>query len=270
MLRPLLHIAAAYATYLAVALLASAIIRRIAGDLKDFAVRNSTRVLLLGGAANVLAAGAVLCLLIFLDKRPVSALGIVFRAKDAFAAFGGAAITSLLATGYLALLQGMKKIRSLEFVMAVKTPRQIGGMLVGLAVLATIVLQEEILNRGYVALNAMPLGPWGVILVSTALFVLIHFATNRATVYQVASWVVSGFVLAASYVLSGSIWVPVALHYATDAANTLVFDITGRFSFFKTSPAVTDAQRAAFRVIYGIVMTILLFCIYGPQAGLTG
>ena len=131
--------------------------------------------------------------------------------------------------------------------------------------LIIIVIQEEVLNRGYVALNLRGLGSLGVILISATIFVLIHILTNRANLYQLISWVVSGLVLITSYLLSGSIWVPVILHYATDAANTLVFNITGQYSFFETSPSMTEAQRAIFRVIYGFAMMILLFSIYGLQ-----
>ena len=65
--------------------------------------------------------------------------------------------------------------------------------------------------------------------------------------------------------ISGTIWVPIILHYATDATNTLVFNITGQSSFFKTSTSMTEGQRTIFRVIYGFAMMILLLSIYRLQ-----
>jgi hypothetical protein len=103
----------------------------------------------------------------------------------------------------------------------------------------------------------------GIILASTVIFALIHFLTNRANTSQVISWIVSGLVLVVSYLLSGSIWVPVILHYATDTTNVLVFNITGQSSFIQTTPSVTEGQRAAFRVFYGIVIAAILLAIYG-------
>jgi hypothetical protein len=70
-------------------------------------------------------------------------------------------------------------------------------------------------------------------------------------------------VLVLSYLLSGSIWVPVILHYATDTNNVLIFNITGQSSIVQTTPAVTEGQRAVFRVIYGLVIAAILFIIYG-------
>ena len=112
-------------------------------------------------------------------------------------------------------------------------------------------------------LNTLPLGPIGTILTSTIFFVLIHFLTNRGNIYQVVSWIVSGVTLMLAYLLSGSIWVPIILHYATDATNVLVFNITGQFSFFKTSPALRPSHLAAFRVIYGVVTIGVLVTVYG-------
>ena len=136
----------------------------------------------------------------------------------------------MLAIVFLLFLKRTNHINSLEVVQPAKSPDQVASMLIGLIVLVTIVLQEEVLNRGYVTLNLPPMRPMGVILISTTIFVLIHFLTNRANVYQLISWIMSGLVLITSYLLSGTIWVPVILHYATDATNTLVFNITGPFS----------------------------------------
>ena len=177
----------------------------------------------------------------------------------------GFIVTFLLAIAFLFLLKRTNRINSLTAMQPAKSFDQFVSMAIGLIVLVTIVIQEEVLNRGYVALNLRGLGSLGVILISTTIFVLIHFLANRANIYQLISWVVSGLVLITSYLLSGSIWVPVILHYATDATNTLVFNITGQFSFFKTSPSITEEQRTIFRVIYGFAMMIMLLSIYGLQ-----
>ena len=260
-----LHIIAAYLIYILIAVITSVLVSKTSGDLKDFSVRNSPRVLLLGGAANLIAMLAILALLVFWDKRSISDLGLDFSRIDMLAAAGGFIATFLLAILFLFVLKQTHRINSLDVVQPTQSSGQSLSMLIGLLVLVTIVLQEEVLNRGYVALNVRPLGAWGVIFVSTTIFVLIHVITNRANVYQLISWIVSGLVLITSYLLSGSIWLPIVLHYATDAANTLIFNITGQYSFFKTSPATTEGQRAAFRLVYGTVMMGLLFSIYGMQ-----
>lgn len=76
------HILAAYLIYIVIAVLISMVVRKTSGDLKDFSVRNSPRVLLLGGAANLIAMFAILAQLVFWDKRPVSDLGLNFHRID--------------------------------------------------------------------------------------------------------------------------------------------------------------------------------------------
>jgi membrane protease YdiL (CAAX protease family) len=258
-----LHIITAYLIYIAIAILTSMIVRKTTGDLKQYSVRNSPRVLLFGGAANLIAMTTVLSLLAFWDKRPISDLGLTFPRIDRVSAISGFVLTLLLAIAFLVFLKRTNRIESLNIVRPVRSTDQIINMATGFVVLVTIVLQEEVLNRGYVTLNSLSLGPWGIILVSTTIFVLIHFLSNRASVHQLVSWIVSGLVLATSYLLSGSIWVPVVLHYATDAINTLVFNITGQYAFFKVSPSITEAHRMVFRLIYGVTIMLGLLLIYG-------
>ncbi|MCB2204822.1 CPBP family intramembrane metalloprotease [bacterium] len=266
----ILRIVIAYVIYFAGAILTAFGIRRFAGDLQDFTVRNSPRVLLLGGLANVVIMLAILSLLRFWDERPLSALGLAFAPTDFFAAIAGMLATFLLAVAYLALLHRTRRIESIEIVKPVVVHSDVINLLIGLSVLVAIVLQEEILNRGYLTLNLFPLDPLVIIVVSTATFVLIHFLTNRVSLYQVVSWTMGGLVLVTAYLLSGSLWLAAALHYANDAANMLVFNITGQYSFIRTSPSLTEAQRAGFRVLYGVVILSLLVSFYGVKFHLPG
>ena len=258
---PWFHIFVAYLIYILIAVLTSVLVGRIAGDLKDFRVRNSPRVLLIGAIANLIAMGAILLLLVFWDRQPLSAIGLQLHLKDIFVALVGFVGTFILAIEFLFTLGRMKRISSVE-IRKPATSAEVSQMSLGLAALIPVILQEEVLNRAYVSLNLLPLGPVGIILASTVIFVLIHFLTNRGNLPQVISWVVSGLVLITSYLMSGSIWVPVLLHYATDTANVLVFNITGQFSLFQTTPAITEGQRAAFRVVYGVVILVILLAVY--------
>ena len=258
-----LHIFAAYTVYIVVAIATSIVVRKTNGNLKDLNARNSPRMLLFGGAANLIAMAGIICLMVFWDNKSIASLGIALHPSDIVAGFGGLGVTIFMSIGFLVILHHLKLIESLELVKPVRSVGEIQNTLIGLVVLVTIVLQEEVLNRGYVTLNVHSFDPIVIILVSITFFVLIHFITNRSSIYQVVSWAASGFVLIISYLMSGSIWVPVALHYGIDATNTFVFNITGRFSFFKISPAMTEAQRAVFRLIHSCAIVIFLIIIYG-------
>lgn len=262
-LSPWLHIVVAYLIYIGIAVITSIFARKIAGDLRDFQIRNSPRVLLVGAIANILAMIAIVCLLIFWDGRSIASLGLAFHPRDTFLSIIGFLLTFGLAIGYVLYLKGTNHFQVLEFHTQSRVPSSGSSLASGLAVLATVVLQEEVLNRGYIVILLLPLGIAWTTLISTTIFVLIHFLTNRAGTYQVWSWTVSGFILVLSYLMSGSIWVPIILHFATDAANILIFNITGQHSFVATSPGITDKQRAVFRLIYGVALLSTLVLTYG-------
>ena len=46
------------------------------------------------------------------------------------------------------------------------------------------------------------------------------------------SWTVGGLVLGGTYLVTRSLWVPMALHFASNFTNVVVFGIAGRFSLF--------------------------------------
>ncbi len=245
-----------------IALPSSVLIAKVAGNVKDMAVRNSPRVLVLGTAANLFIMLGVLVLVLLKDQS-IGTLQFAFHADDALVSFISIILTFLLAIGFILLLAHRQYIDTMEISRPAASWRDATGLALGLGLLLVVALQEEVLNRGYVTLNLLSRSALTIILTSTILFVLIHFLTNHASPYQVVSWVVGGLVLVLAYLLSGSLWVPIIIHYAMDSANLLVFNITGQFSVFKTSPALNDRQRAVFRVAYSASIMTILLSVYG-------
>ncbi|MGA7669941.1 MAG: CPBP family intramembrane glutamic endopeptidase [Nitrolancea sp.] len=268
MIWPWIHILIAYAMYILFALGSSVAIAKIAGDMRDMSTRNSARVLLLGTVANLLILVGMLLLVVLLEERPISVLGTGMGGADALAAFGGAFAIFFSALGFIGVLRGIGRLETVAFVRPAASRSAAAPLALGLILLLAVALQEEVLNRGYVTLNLRSHGPLTIILISTTLFTAIHFLTNRGGFYQVVSWVIGGLILILSYVLSGSLWVPVTLHFATDAANVLTFNITGQGSAVISSPPVSQGQRAAFRLVYGAVLVGILFAIYGTTFAL--
>ena len=209
----------------------------------------------------------VLALLVLMDGKSISALGLGFSSVDALAAFAGLGATFMLALGFVGLLRVSGHLESVALVSPITSSHD-GGLLLGMGLIAAVALQEEVLNRGYVTLNLLSYSTLAIVLISTTIFTLIHFLTNRASLYQIVSWVVGGLILIFSYLLSGSLWVPIILHFATDTANVLIFNITGEHAAVVTSPQLTVGQRAAFRIIYGVVIPGILFAIYGTTFAL--
>jgi hypothetical protein len=138
-----------------------------------------------------------------------------------------------------------------------RAPSTRGSLSLALAVLAVVALQEEVLFRGYVVLTLHGLSAGWLAAISTVIFVAIHIPTNRADAPQLLSWTVGGVVLVAAYLLTGSLWVAILLHFAIDAANLLVFRITGTHGWFRVDPPLSSSEKTAYRLLYAALMGAL-------------
>jgi membrane protease YdiL (CAAX protease family) len=262
LLFPWIRIFLAVFAYIVIALLASAIIRKIGQNLKEMKERTSPRILFIGAIANLCVLGTTLLLLLFLDKRPIRSLGILFSSKDlTFAAIGSVTIL-ILAAAFVGLLKqsGRFQVSSNK---PFKNFSETVNFLCGVIVLLIVALQEEVLYRGYITLNLLSFGPAVVIFASTIIFTAIHLLTNRGSFYQILSWLVGGAIFSYVYLITGSIWVPVVLHFITDLTNMLVFNIAGQFSLFEISPSVTARPLASFRVATAVILVAVLLALFG-------
>jgi membrane protease YdiL (CAAX protease family) len=262
-LTPWFNILLALSAYFATAVLASAIVRKIGGDLKSMAGRSSPRILLIGAAANLGVLMIVLLLLTQVAELPISALGLTLTTTDLLGALLGVLITIGLA---LALVVWLSKSGSIQVKRHTSMIKRAGlaNLSLGWLVLFIVVLQEEVLYRGYVMLNLHAMSAVAQLFISTAIFVLVHFLTNKVNRFQVISWGVSGLVLGGAYLISGSLWVPIVLHYATDLTNVMIFNITGQSTLFIISPALSERQRAVYRGMYGVAITAMLLLLFSP------
>jgi uncharacterized protein len=260
---PYLHIFLAVCVYFGFALSASLVARKAGIDLKNMAGRTSQRLLLIGAAANLGALIVTLFLIKILDGKPISTLGLSIQPKDLIFLGFGIFLTFVLAILYIYYL---KQRNHFEIVTQRPVEEKAGAknLMTGILVLLLVAVQEEVLYRGYVFMNLARFNPLVKLGIATLIFVAIHFLTNRVSFHQVLSWLLSGLILGAMYWISGSIWVPIFIHFAIDAANVFIFNITGQFSFYKISPALTERDRTAYRLVFGIAMLIFMLVVYGP------
>jgi uncharacterized protein len=260
---PYLHIFLAVCIYFGFAISASLVARKTGINFKEMAGRTSPRLLLIGAVANFGALIGILLLIQKLDSKPIRSLGLIIQTKDLI--FSGIGI---LATFGLAILFIYFLKRGNHYQVIANPPIEgIAGaknLIFGLLVLLLVAGQEEVLYRGYIFLNLGRLGSIPKLVLSTLIFVAIHFLTNRVNFHQVLSWLLSGLILGAMYLMSGSIWVPIFIHFAIDATNVFVFNITGQFSFYDISPALIERDRTPYRILYGVIILIFALIIYGP------
>ncbi len=256
-----LRVLALTAVYLVAAVSASVLVRRTGADLREMEARTSAPVLAIGVVANLVVLLATLLFLTFVDGRPIAALGVGLSRRDALFTVVAVVVTFASAAVFVRILERTQPAPEQGRESLEGTVRQLLG--VG-AVLVVVAAQEEVLYRGYVTVNLRSLGVVGVLIASTGLFTVIHFLTNRVSPPQVASWAVTGAMLEVIYLVTGTIWVPIVLHFVIDLTNVLVFDIAGKFSPLAHSRAVTVEQRAGYRFAYVVAITALALVVYGP------
>lgn len=254
------RILAVVAVYLVVALLTSALVSRRGRNLKAMEERSASAVLVIGALANLVVLGVVLLFLVLLDRRPIAALGLGFAGRDALFTIVALLLTLGSAAAFIGLLHRMGR---LEAKVKALPEGSLGRLLTLMAVLFVVALQEEVLYRGYVTLNLMQYGAAVVLLVGTLVFTAIHFPTNRVSPAQVASWLFGGLILGWVYLASGSIWVPVVLHFTIDVTNVLVFGVAGDLALARLSRPLSHMDRVLYRAGHVALTGAVLLGVYG-------
>ncbi len=254
--------------YLGAALGASISTKKVGANLKDLQGRASKAIVLIGLIANLAVLAVVVLLLVTLDGRPITSLGLSVDDRDAAAISLAAVLTGLLAAGFLLIMTktGRVDIRR-RTTHNPRTPDATSAAAV-LAVLAAVAMQEEVLFRGYLTLNLLDEGWVVVVVASIVLFTVIHFPTNDVTAPQVVSWTLGGGVLICAYLVTGSIWVAIGLHFTIDVANVVAFAIIGRYTPVTITPPLTNLDRAQFRAIHTAALTVLLLGLYGATVSI--
>jgi membrane protease YdiL (CAAX protease family) len=258
-----LHILIGICVYFVFAVLASLIAQKAGINLKELEGRTSMKLLGIGAAANLGALMAILLLMTWLDGKPIRSLGWDIQPRGLFFSFLAIIVTAILAWFFVAQANWRKRI--------LVSPHQLiegsDGALnfaFGMLVLLLVASQEEVLYRGYVLMNLSELHPIVALLVSTVIFTLVHFLTNKVSLHQIISWFTSGLLLGAVYMISGSILLAIIVHFVIDASNVIVFNVTGKFSLFTFTPALTERDRTPFRLLYTLTMLICIAFVYGP------
>jgi membrane protease YdiL (CAAX protease family) len=158
-----------------------------------------------------LVAGLVIACRLFVDQRSLVSLGFDQPAARLTASpWFALAVGGLLATLPIALLLWLGRLR-LEG--AFESPQPLG--LFPIMLLAAF--HEELIFRGYLLRNMMEVGrPRVGVVVTSLLFSVVH-ATNPAffgSPWNSLGVFAAGVLLGVSYLVSGNLWFPTALHFA--------------------------------------------------------
>jgi uncharacterized protein len=223
-------------------------------DLKDFKQRERPSVLFIAGIFNLLFILAVFLLLKYIDRQPMSILGFNFCLRETI--FSGLILAGMpaLALIYILILRYNGKI---SFMTAHTKTRKIKAFIEfipGIIVLFIAALQEEVMFRGYITFVLLPYGFYLALLVSSLLFTLWHFLTNKLSVAQVIAWFLGGIMLFYIYWLSGSIWVATLVHFSRNLTNVLIFNISGKTYFLSYRKSLLPFHKTGFVLLSSIMI----------------
>ncbi|MFQ6059531.1 MAG: lysostaphin resistance A-like protein [Anaerolineae bacterium] len=134
----------------------------------------------------------------------------------------------------------------------------LGAVFIGHVVVA---VNEELISRGYILQNLAE--DWGMpvaVAVSSILFGLTHLANPYADILSTVSLVLAGVFLAVGYLVTRSLWLPIALHFSWNFFQGPVFGfpVSGGVPSFR----LLQTEVAGPELITGGA--------FGPEGGLLG
>lgn len=161
----------------------------------------------------------------FLDKRSFSSLGLKFDKWTVLDIFTGIAITFFM-MGFIYLIEWSLGWLTFDG-FAWETDDLVtvlGGTLGMLTVFIFVGWNEELLSRGY-HLQTLASGLnlfWGVV-ISSAVFGLLHLGNPNATWVSAAGIFFAGLFLAYGYLTTKQLWLPIGLHIGWNFFEGVVF-----------------------------------------------
>ena len=199
------------------------------------------------------------------EKRRAADLPVSRLAADTGIGFGIGILFFVLVTGCMAL-PGAYRISSVDW--------NWNALIESLFTFLVVAVGEEILFRGIVF--RMIDERWGTVvalIVSALIFGFVHITNDNATVWSsIAIAVEAGLLLAAAYKWSGTLWVPIGIHWAWNFFQGPVFGfaVSGNETPSLVTPVLdgpdwltggsfgAEASIPAF--VLGLAMAILFLC----------
>lgn len=198
----------------------------------------------------------------FLDRRTLGSLGLrPYRGwlADIAAGIGLGVLLNLL--GFLALWSGGWLTINRFAWQSLSASGLVGPLALECILFVMVGFNEELIFRGYIMQNLAE--DWGMVvavLVTSALFGLAHLLNPYASLISTLSISLAGIFAACGYLVTGSLWLPIALHFSADFFGGVVFGlpISGSLEDFRLIQVSVNGPE------------FITGGPFGPEAGLIG
>ena len=206
------------------------------------------------------------------EKQPVADLPMRRLARDTVLGFGVGILFFVLVTGCIALMGGYR-IESVNW--------DWSALVESLFMFLVVAVGEEVLFRGIVF--RMIDDRWGTavgLVASALIFGFVHITNANATVWSsLAIAIEAGLLLAAAYKWSGTLWLPIGIHWSWNYFQGPVFGfaVSGSGTPSLITPVIqgsdwltggsfgAEASIPAF--VLGLTLAIVFLCVPRRTAG---
>ena len=261
-LETILHLVAITSLSIVLSLFALLSVRLAGVDIKDIKQRTSPRVLAIAMLFNLLFIVSVALIMKYWDHQSISVLGFSIGVKGLLYVIFVLLFSVTFAIFYVRILN----VRKIIQIGVLSTKKGISKFksttLFGFLVLLVAALQEEILFRGYFSYVLLPYGFWYGLFISSMVFTLWHFLTNKAGLFQTTDWFMGGIMLFYIYWVSGSIWIAAMTHFGRNITNVLVFDISGSNSLVQYEKPIPPSYKSVYTILLSILIMLSGYFVF--------
>ena len=198
----------------------------------------------------------------FLDRDTLLGLGLQRSKRWPREVGTGLALGLLLMAFIFGLEWALGWVRVQGFAWHRQPPMTLVGVLLGYASFyAFVAFSEELAFRGYILQNLCE--EWGTLvalLASSFLFALLHGLNPHFTPLALVGIALAGVFMAYGYLVSGSLWLPIAFHFAWNFAQGPLFSF----------PVSGLASEGLLLLERGDSPSLITGGAFGPEGGVLG
>ena len=220
-----------------------------------------------GGIVGIITAATVLLSYIllyrFYEKRKITELSLASFGKNALIGFSVGLLLQSLVILVIYLSGGYSVIHVIP----------VSFLIPAFTIALTSAITEELLIRGIVfRITEEKLGTVIALIISALLFGLLHLANHGATLFSAISIALqAGVLLAAAYIFSRNLWLPIFLHFAWNFAEGGIYGVlisgnTVRKSLITSkitgSPLLTGGQFGPENSIQATLLCLIAAIIF--------
>ncbi|MGB3375496.1 MAG: type II CAAX endopeptidase family protein [Microbacterium sp.] len=179
------------------------------------ALQNPVAALLIGPLLGVLVLWLYRVSVRALEKRPPIELAAPSATRRVLTGTAAGVLLASVTIGLLALFGGYR----------ITGWGSLAGALAVIGTMVAVAIAEEVLFRAIIfRLVQQRWGTWLALVVSAALFGLVHLLNPGATLWGVLAIAIeAGLMLGAAYVLTGSLWLSIGLHFGWNVTIVAIF-----------------------------------------------